>query len=133
MVALAGIERLVDERHQPVDLAEHLQAGALGMARQTFRADEAVIEVVDIGDADLALAAGDDGVHRHADRRHLAAEMGVPDLEGTGVGRRSVLAHGRHDALGEVVLRRGGLRVLAHAFVSPDARPERGGSRESLD
>ena len=37
MVALARIQRLVDQRHQPVDLAENLQAGALGMARQALQ------------------------------------------------------------------------------------------------
>ena len=103
VILLAGGERPVDQRHHALDLGKHLQAGALGLARQAIGADELLVEGIDVGGADFAVAGGDHGLHRHAERRHLAAEMRVPDLESAGITRRIMLSHRCHDLFGEVV------------------------------
>jgi len=101
-LAVAGgrAQRRVDHLHDLLDLAEHENAGFLGVPRRALRRQVLVVELLDIVAVERAVLGRDllDGfVHGGL----VPAHIGVPNLIGARIGRRPIGLHQLEGALSD--------------------------------
>jgi hypothetical protein len=78
-VARGGADRRVDHRHDLLDLVDHLGADIVDAIGETARRDEGLVDLVEVGRRQGAVAA-EHLVDALVQRRLVAGRVGVPDL-----------------------------------------------------